>query len=387
MTTLNNLLIDAESKLSVLLGGTTTLSNPSENSNDPLVQIMLTALAGQVKLDEKILNRLYQLDIRTIDCECLEIVASLVGEFKRSNKQTSAGLVVIGTNGTSIPANSQFKDNLGNIWFNEKEIIVENKIAFGKVLSTNFYNLNLSNNELYLVSAIEGISIATNTFILEQGYSEETCEQFRNRLLNKSVQSFETETSVIYELLKKAKFAKFINDYPDCDNIDNPCLKSGFVVRGGDDTEIASIIRNYAPINYINLGGNTSISFDCETVKFIRPCPVGIMIQYTGSKELTSSDFETIICQLNQSVYTTNFSSLDCIKSLTFRTIRQVPESLNCEDPSSATSCGQTVSLLSTNCPCALTECNPKEYKNCAILKSWEYPVFISAEYMGELCD
>ena len=54
MTTLNNLLIDAESKLSVLLGGTTTLSNPSENSNDPLVQIMLTALAGQVKLDEKI---------------------------------------------------------------------------------------------------------------------------------------------------------------------------------------------------------------------------------------------------------------------------------------------------------------------------------------------
>jgi hypothetical protein len=88
MTTLNNLLIDAESKLSVLLGGTTTLSNPSENSNDPLVQIMLTALAGQVKLDEKILNRLYQLDIRTIDCECLEIIASLVGEFKRTNKKT-----------------------------------------------------------------------------------------------------------------------------------------------------------------------------------------------------------------------------------------------------------------------------------------------------------
>ena len=157
MTTLNNLLIDAESKLSVLLGGTTTLSNPSENSNDPLVQIMLTALAGQVKLDEKILNRLYQLDIRTIDCECLEIIASLVGEFKRTNKKTIAGLVVTGTNGTSIPANTQFKDNLGNIWFNEIEIIVENKIAFGKVVSTTFNNLNLSNNELYLVYTIEGI--------------------------------------------------------------------------------------------------------------------------------------------------------------------------------------------------------------------------------------
>lgn len=387
MSTLDQLLIDAENKLSTILGGATTLSNPSENSNDPLVQIMLTSLAGQVKLDEKIINRLYDIDIRTIDCECLNIIANLIGEFKRTNKKTTIGLIIIGTTGSILPANSQFKDSMGNIWYNELPITIENKIAFGKAVSTTYNSFNIENNDLYLTTPIEGISIATNTFILEQGYSEETCEQFRNRLLTKSLKSFETEDTIIYELLKHADFAKFISDYPDCNNLDNPCLKSGFVIRGGDDTTIANIIRNYAPLNYVTLGGNVNINYGCETIKFIRPCPVGIMIKYTGAKQLSNSEFESIICKLNDSVYANNFASLECIKSLSFRTIRQFPESLNCDDPNTATSCNETISFLSTTCPCALTECNPKEYKSCAILKSWEYPVFISSEYIGEYCD
>lgn len=374
--TLNDYIIDADSKLSVILGGSTALVDPNTHLPDPLEQILLIALAGQVSVEKAIVDKFGSFDIRVVDCECLDIVAARTGDFRRTNKQTKVGIVITGSNGTVLPANSGFNDSYGNSWYLESKITIVEGIGFGTALSSLAGEYSVAPNDLYLTTSVDGVTKATNSNIIELGYTTESCEQFRSRLINKKPCALETEATVINELLKEADFAKFISDYPDCDS---NCLTSGFVVRGGDNNTIASIIRQYAPLNYMRLAGNVEINFPfCETVKFIRPCGVGIQIEYKSDDIIDDSEFESIICQENGSLYAKMFNDLP-IDAIRFRTVRATPASLACDDITEVSSCGETVSLISEDCPCSQDSCNDTAYKGCAELESWEYPLFISA--------
>lgn len=384
---LDQLFADAESKISTIAGGATTLSDPSENWPDPFVQSTGIVLAGQYELDKKIDTKWDSVDIRKVDCECLEVVAARTGDFKRTNKASKTCVFVTGISGTILPANSVFVDNFSRTWLLESEIAIENCVGFGTVVSSSAGDFDLSAGELSLQTPVTGIEQATNTCIIERGYEAENCEQFRTRLLNKTVPSIETENTLMTQLALESDFVKTIGDYPDCDT---GCTGFGFVIRGGDSTTIANIIRQYAPVNYMNLAGNTQVDFDnCEYVKFIRPCPVAIQLQYTGKEELDPSLFSDVVCTLNGSVYHKAFNDLD-ITSIKFRTIRATPADLNCEDVEEGDDCGNTVSLLTgiaQDCPCVKTECSSPDFISCAVLESWEYPVFANVEYMGTDCD
>ncbi|MDB4461453.1 baseplate J/gp47 family protein [bacterium] len=383
--TLDELLVDAETKLSGLLGGATALSNPSLYASDPFVQAILVALGGQADLDAKIESKFNNYDINTVSCNCIDTVASLVGETRHVNKPTTVSIVISGVNDITLPANSQFTDSTGNTWILDSETTIENGIGFGEAISSSSGEFNVVAGDLSLTNSVSGINIATNSGVIDLGFVEESCEQFRERLLTQNILAPETESSVLKLLEKEADFATFISDYPDCDG--TGCLGKGFVLRGGDETTLANIIRDYSPLNYMTLAGNTSIPFDnCEDVKFIRPCGVGIQIKYTASKEITDEEFSEIICENNSSLYNKNFSSIDCLTSISFRVVRSSSPALECGDPETADGCGETVDLLSEDCPCVQEECSSPDFKPCAVLNSWEYPVFLSAEYIDGDC-
>lgn len=382
--TLDQLFADAESKISVVLGGTTTLSNPSENWPDPLVQIIGVALAGQKIIDDKISSQFDYFNIKTADCACLDTIASLVGEYKRENKSTKVGIIITGVNGYTLPTNTLFFDQLGRSWRTSTLITITNGVGVGKAVSSSYGEFLVSPQDLYLQTTIPEVSVATNTHVIEYGYTIESCEQFRTRLLNKLISAPETELTVIEKLLVEADFVKFITDYPSCTDA---CYNSGFVIRGGNDTTLANIIRDYAPLNYMKLVGNTTVSFDnCEHVKFIRPCPVGIEINYYADNEIDQAEFENIICNSNDSLLSKNFSSIDCLNGITFRVIRATNPDLDCDTQEQISGCGSTFTLSEFECPCISNSCNDTIFKNCAVLNSWEYPVLMSANYLGVDC-
>lgn len=269
--TLDELLVDAETKLSALLGGATALSNPSLYASDPFVQAVLVALGGQADLDAKIEAKFNSYNINTVSCECIDAVASLMGETRHVNKPTTVSIVISGVDGLTRPANTQFTDSTGNTWILDNDITIENGIGFGQAISSSSGEFNVAAGDLYLTNDVSGINIATNSGVVELGFVEESCEQFRERLLTENILAPETESTVIKMLEAESDYVKFINDYPDCDG--TGCLGKGFVIRGGNAVIQADIIRDYAPLNYTTLSGNLSIPYDnCEDVKIIRPC-------------------------------------------------------------------------------------------------------------------
>ena len=382
--TLDQLFANAESKISTILGGTTTLSNPSENWPDPLVQTIGVALAGQQLIDEKINNVFNYYNIANANCACLDTIASLVGEYKRTNKSSKVGVVITGVDGYILPQNTTFLDDLGRSWKTDSKIIINSSVGIGTASSMTYGEFLVDSGKLYLQSPIAEVNIATNTQMLEYGYILESCEQFRNRLLNKFTNAPETELTVLNRLGNEANFVKFISDYPDCNG---SCTGSGFVIRGGDDTVLANIIKDYAPLNYMRLVGNTIINLpNCEYVKIIRPCPVGIEINYYATNEIANSEFESAICNSNTSLTNKTFNSIDCLNGITFKTIRATNKTLGCDTPDQLSGCGETITLADLECPCVSDTCNDGIFRNCANLESWEYPIFIGANYLGVDC-
>lgn len=381
---LSELLVDFESKLSGILGGATTLSNPSEHFDDPLVQVVLPLLAGQAEIDKKIDEKFNNFNIKEVSCDCLEVVASLAGYYRRNNKVTTVGIVIVGSNNTIVPTGTVLKDNLDQSWTTDYNVTIDCGIGFTTAHSMSFGYFPLLQGELVSDVDIPGVSKITNGFIIENGYVSETCEQFRSRILSGGDCVLESEENVFSKLLSVAKHAKVVNDYPLCDPAaPEGCKGRAFVVRGGNDTLVAEIIRKYAPVNYASLVGNTTVVIDCEPVKIARPCPVGIEIEYTATEEIDDSAFQDIICQLNESLYLSNFSDLKCLTSIKFKT-----RHVGCDIPASLNSCDETYNTAELTCPCPIEDCTvDDEFKNCAILKSWEIPIFISATYLGVDCE
>jgi hypothetical protein len=373
--TLSELIADFRAKVEPIIGET-GLSDPRENIADPLVQAVIHPLGGLAELWQRLEKFQDGFDIRTADCDCLEWAASLVGETKRTNQPTRASIVFTGSDGTVIPANTEFQDGYAGSWNTESAIMIRNGFGFG-VARSAVGNFEIAEGELSLTTPIAGVALATNIGIIEQGYLTESCEQFRGRLLSQE-KSIETEYGVLNQLKSITTKAWFINDAPDCIS---PVSNSGFVVIGGNDNEIAETIRQYAPMNYTRLAGGVQIDFNCEPVRFIRPCPVGVQVQYWGDS-VSDDDFIAAICDGGLKA----IQSINCVQHARFRLVPAYRSNASCTDePDTGTGCDGSVSLINDDCPCA-SDCPSGGYGNCPTLESWQYPVFVSAELMGERC-
>lgn len=181
MKTLPDLIQEFRDKVEPAIG-VTGLSNPSENISDPLVQIVMHHLGGLAELHKSLDDWKNGFDIRYVDCECLDTRAALMGEVRRTNQPTKVQIAFCGTNGTVIPANTEFTDSLTTVWRLDSAVTIQDGIGFGVASSPNG-NYTPSEHELDIQSDIEGVSKAANGAILQEGYIEESCEQFRTRLL------------------------------------------------------------------------------------------------------------------------------------------------------------------------------------------------------------
>lgn len=376
------LILEIESKLSVQIGAT-GLSNIPENIADPLVQIVTHAVGGQAQLYKDLYDFMEGFNVSTASCETIDALASLIGESRNTNKKTSYSVVFFGTTDLVIPSNTALKDNNGIDWSTLDPITIRNGLGSGVAISPiGFYSLSPS--ELFLPSPISGVSIATNVSLIEAGFSLENCEQFRARLMNNNHSCAETEQGVLDRLGASSDFAKVIYDAPDCISDDSHVA---FVVRGGSDNDIGNIIANYAPFNFATLAGNTSVAISgCETVKFIRPCPVGIKLQYWSETDVSDSQFIDAICSSEGDGLACIRDKIPCINHMRFSLIHSRPESLGCSYEDSGQDCSGTVSLISDDCPCSADSCDDGVFTDCANLESWEYPVFVSAEKEGVYC-
>ena len=380
---LNQYIIDTEAQLNSLFGGATTLSNVNEHIDDPFTQSIVVPLAGLVEIEKKIASKFENFDIREVDCSCLDIVASMVGYTRRTNKKTTVQMFITGSNGTEVPTFTLLTDDNNQTWQTDYIAQIDCGVGFTTASSVSNGYFPIKNGELKLITSIDGVDKITNGVVLEQGYLEESCEQFRNRILSNDSCIPETEDNVINQLLTVATHAKFVNDYPDCNS--DGCVGRGFVVRGGSDFEIASIIRRYAPINYASLIGNISQTIDCEQINFIRPCPVGLDIEYTAIEEVNPADIVNIVCSLNNSLKINDFKDIPCMTGIKFKT-----RHVGCYS-GTIDSCDTTINMDDYNdCPCNYASTDgcliDAEFKPCVNLKSWEYPVVASITYLEDGC-
>lgn len=378
---LEALVADFRTKVEPIIG-VTGLSNPSENIADPLVQIVMHALGGQAELEKRLTEFTAGFDVRTADCNQLEQAAALIGETRRTAIPSKVEIIFVGASGTLVPANITFKDSYLGVWTLENPVTLTNGLGFGVAKSAvGMYEVEAG--ELALAAPIAGIQLATSGQMLSIGGSVETCEQFRARLLAGKSYLPDTEEGILEQLSKVATKVKLIHDAPDCIA---PYSKTGFVVVGGSDQVIAGTLQHYAPYNYTRLAGNTSVTIGCEVVRFIRPCPVGLQLQYWASAEVDDDVFANAICQLDTITSAGLVALIPCLKHVKFRAIPSHPEGVNAE-PEQATGCnGVSISLITADCPCSDTSALSSEFSECLNLQAWQSPAFISAEYKGQTC-
>lgn len=359
------------------MGGVSVLAEPEQNIADPFVQAVIHPLGGLAELYERLDNYIAGYDISTSSCDDLDRAAILIGEARRTTgKRTRVEIIAVGNAGASIPANTSFTDRYNGTWTLDAPLrIASNGLGFGtasSIIGTFKPELNELKADLLL-----GVTLATNGAVLETGYTSESCEQFRQRLLSQEP-IIETELGVLSALNALGGWAKFINDAPLCVS---PYSQNAFVVLGGTDSEAVEAIRSHAPLNYTKLAGDQQIILGCETVRFMRPEPVGVLIRYYG-KQISDDVFIDALCSGGLKAVNQD----ECVQHAEFALVPAYPESLNCVGlPDSGIDCNGSVSLYSDACY-STGVCPVINYQNCPTLNSWQYPVFVSAEYMGESC-
>lgn len=376
-----------ETELAAVMGGATTLSDPTNNQADPMVQIALNALGGLCEVEAAIEEFKNGFNINAASCACLTILATLIGEEQRTNKRSTVAIVATGANGTVIPTGTVYEDSYTAEWSLTTQITIKNGFGWG-VAQSEIGPHVATKSDLTLQDDITGVS-TTNGDMLSYGYTVEDCDQFRARLKSAGGLSVQdTELTVIERLESLGTTARFITDAPDC--VDGSSSHA-FVVNGGDEASVAQMIMSYAPLNYTTLAGDVSyVVNSCETVKFMRPSPVGIEIEYYSKAPIDDSVFVQALCNSigtcdNDVVTAMTFADIDKLKSIKLRPIYSRPADAGGDDITTGTDCFGTVSLISDACydEDAVID---QEQSDCILIASWQYPVFVRATLKGSVC-
>ena len=379
----STIIADLEAKLSALYGQPTVLSDLPNNSSDILAQIALHYAGGLNSLDEAITALKSKLDIRTTPCECIDAVAANFGYVRDTTGSTTQyAISFTGIDGTVINSGTSFTDNIGVVWTLTSDLTISNNFAFGTVESP-IGSYSIGSGELVINSPYSGVTFYQNGMLLREGHTSQTCEQFRDSILN-PVSIGDNPDDLIDALNNISNGASIVTDLPDC-LLDGCGSGIGIVVNGGDDQTIADLIRTLSPFNYARLLGNTSVSYGCEEVKFIRPYPVGIIINYWAASDIPDQDFIDLICETGTAGVETFMGKIPCLDGVVLNYIRASDED-SCTLPKQGIDCnGDTIDLFTSDDICD-AECRETGFVGCQELLNVEYPVFVLAERLGDRC-
>lgn len=381
-----------ETRLSSVLGGATTVSNPAENASDPLVQLALAHAIGLHELETMFQKSSTLLDIRTSPCADLDKIGLMLGVPRNTNAITSKTLIVIsGVSDTTVNS-LPMVDSKGVTWSLQSPVKIIDGFGVGIAVSPQGKYV-VDTGELVLTGTVGGVTAIRNYQMVEVGYLQEDCDSYRARLMGKStfplLHSSSTGEDLLESLRAISDYAYFIDNAPACIS---PVTSLGIVVRGGDDQDIADIIRKLSPFNYLRLAGNTSVAFDstCDSVRFIRPYPAAVDIQYWSKNTVDDATFVNAMCKMHKLDIVELMKAIPCLNGISIKVTPPYEDrgyaDGECEAAEDAISCGGTVSIRTNDCMYAGVGCPTPTFGTCFTLKPWEYPAFASATRMGETC-
>lgn len=371
-----------ESKLQSALGESTVLSDPENNAASPLTQLGLYLATMGNDTKQRLDNLKKVLNLKTLPCDLLDQIAPLIG-FQRqvSGIQPKQLIVFYADYGFVLPSGTEMIDGLGRSWFVDNDYPSYNGLGHGYAKGSINYT-SVQPNELSLASHLSAIKEITNVIEVNAGSPSESCEDFRKRLLNEKPVP-ETESFLFSKVRKFANDVKLTKEIPDCiEGVGD----LGIVVNGGDDNDVANAILESAPVNVAKIRGNEQVAIGCNNVRFIRPCPVGVIFKYWASKEIDNQSFIDALCKYGMDIGKV-ISSIECLTNFEFKLIRSRSSESNesCDLPDSGVYCDQTVSLINDKCHCDVG-CIETDFSCCHKLTELEYPIFISAQREEQPC-
>lgn len=216
----------------------------------------------------------------------------LNGLERKTGSKATITVQVTGTEGTVIPAGSRISDNNGNNIFTlDNEVIFdETGTSTTTASSETVGEKTVENNTItYIIDGIVGWKTVTNIRQNSTGSNEETDAELRVRQQVSTQLTSYRQVGAIYAGIMQLEGVKFcrvyVNSTWQTDERGIPAKEISAVVLGGDDTEIAEVIFNRAPVT-IEGYGNTAVTLKdlqniSHTIQFNRPTekPIDVYVK------------------------------------------------------------------------------------------------------------
>lgn len=213
----------------------------------------------------------------------------LNGLERKAGSKATITIQVTGKEGAVIPKGSRISDtNGGNIFTVDSEVILDETGTSTTTASSETVGVKtVANNTItYIIDGTVGWNTVTNIRQNSVGSNEETDAELRARQQVSTQLTSYRQVGAIYAGIMQVEGVQFcrvyVNSTWDTDERGIPPKEIACVVKGGDDTEIAKVIFNRAPVT-IEGYGNTAVTLKdlqniSHTIQFIRPVEKAIDI-------------------------------------------------------------------------------------------------------------
>ncbi len=226
----------------------------------------------------------------------LDIVCSLVGVTRLAELKSTVTATLTGTNGTVIPAGTQFQ--VGSDDTNIFETAAEVTIPVGLSIDAECTNLVAgakvceAGTLTTIKTPISGLESVTNASDGVIGRLIETDAELRVRRIESIAQSGGATVETIRSALTEVDGVTEVKVYENTTTGtvgSRPAHSFECVVIGGDDDEIAQVIWLTKPAGIATYGTTTEVIVDSQgtdrTIKFTRPAEVDIYVTVTIVQE------------------------------------------------------------------------------------------------------
>lgn len=368
MITSNSLITQIEALLSSHLGGSTTLSDPTNNPLDPLVNIVAPLSEGLAELYRKAADISQRTHPMTACCEDIFIMAANRG-LKTEDYSYTQAVFISTIIGGAQPAGIAYTDSKGNNWATMEPAVYVPlgfaQVGFAKVRSANLGAFPLVAGEL---QPNNPTLWSTNADVATLGYTENNCEEMRLRLAQGA--HFESSPTILHYLndIPGVTYASFTAEAPDC--LSAASCRPAFIVEGGDPTAISGVIRTLSPVTHTLLVGDTG---DADAL-FMRPSYQPVEVRFWGSA--MESHVATSPCVFKSLIAGDIIRRIGGIDYLDFK-------KLDPTLPFTGATCVNS-SIAITNTACWVSSASMGGPTSCLPLEPWELIALVTVDKMGD---
>jgi len=212
---------------------------------------------------EEIENAYNSRNLKSAEGVSLDNIALILGRDRLRSTQSYATLTLYGIDGTLVPKDNRFEDDLGEVWIQDETVQITSGQADVIVRCLTFGDIRAAAGSINkILDSVVGLNSVSNALDAIPGREAETDAELRNRLY-KSVRgtgrgTYDTLTDSLIEI-DDVTYARIIDNPTDtADAYGTPPHGFTAVTEGGEEEEIAEKIWQNKPAG-IATGGSTSV--------------------------------------------------------------------------------------------------------------------------------